>query len=391
MKMSSDSVKKEPLIRIAKRTGLPLWKSWGIHIAAFLLSMVVYVLVVRFFTGLTVGEVFKYILKGAFGTTQSRIFSEITLWTTIRNTFLLFGVALALAPAFRMRFWNIGGEGQILIGGLVSAILMLFLSEKVSNTLLIFLMLVASIVAGAIWAVIPAIFKASRNTNETLFTLMMNYIAIQLVAYCNIIWEKKKGSGTISVINPDTHAGWMPQGVLSNIFGEDSYIILTASVLIIAVFVYFYMAKTKHGYELTVVGESHNTARYSGINVAKVIIRTVAVSGAICGIMGFLLVSDCSHTITVGTAENRGFTAIIVAWLGKLNTFYMFLVSAMLIILGKGANELASKASLNVALADVLTGIVLFFILASEFFTNYKLIFRRSENKSEVVAETESK
>ena len=170
---------------------------------------------------------------------------------------------------------------------------------------------------------------------------------------------------------------------MSKLVGEDGYMIIAIIVLLLAVFMYFYMNKTKHGYEITVVGESHNTARYAGINVAATIIRTVAVSGDICGIMGFLLVSGSSHTVTTNTAEGRGFTAIIVAWLGKLNVFYMLLVSAMLIILGRGANELASKANLNVSLADVLTGIVLFFILASEFFVNYRLIFRHKEKEAE--------
>ena len=380
---NSVKTKKEPLIRIAKRSHLAWWKSWGIRIIAFLLAMVVYVLTVRFFTGLMPGETFKVILKGAFGTTDKRLFGEITLWATIRNILILFGVALALAPAFKMRYWNIGGEGQILMGGLISAIFMMFLAPYVNGTVLLILMFIASALVGALWSAIPAVFKASHNTNETLFTLMMNYIAIQIVAYCNIIWEKKAGAGKIDVINADTQKGWLPQSFMSKLVGEDGYMIIAIIVLLLAVFMYFYMNKTKHGYEITVVGESHNTARYAGINVAATIIRTVAVSGAICGIMGFLLVSGSSHTVTTNTAEGRGFTAIIVAWLGKLNVFYMLLVSAMLIILGRGANELASKATLNVSLADVLTGIVLFFILASEFFVNYRLIFRHKEKEAE--------
>ncbi|MBQ9949232.1 MAG: ABC transporter permease [Clostridia bacterium] len=372
---------KEPLIRIAARDPLPFWKSWGIRIIAFLLAFVVYVLVVYAFTELTPVETFKYIFKGAFGTTPKRLFGEITLWKTIRDIMLLFGVALALTPAFKMRYWNIGGEGQILIGGLMSIIIMRCVSPYIQDPWLIVVMAVCSALAGAIWSAIPGIFKATHNTNETLFTLMMNYIAIQLVAFINIVWEKKKGSGTLGMINADTQQGWLPQEFMSKIVGDDGYAFIVLFVVLIAVFMFFYMKRSKHGYEISVVGDSHNTARYAGISVKQVIIRTAAISGAICGFIGFLIVSGSSHTVSVDTANSRGFTAIIVAWLGKLNVFYMLLVSAMLVILNNGASELASKAGLNISLSDVLTGVVLFFILASELFVNYKLIFRHSKRE----------
>lgn len=375
--------KQDPLIRIAKRDGMPFYISWCIRGIAFIASMVIYVAIVQYFTGLSPLDTLSGILKGAFGTTDSRLFSDITLWKTIRNILILYGVALALVPAFKMRYWNIGGEGQILIGGLVTAICMKFLSEYVTGVALIAILFIASIIAGAIWSAIPSIFKATHNTNETLFTLMMNYVAIQLVAFFNIVLECKPGFARIDVINEATQAGWLPQTFLSNIVGEDGYVIIALFIAAAAVFMYFYMNKTKHGYEISVLGDSHDTARYAGINVKKVIIRTAALSGALCGMVGFLLVSGASHTITVDTAGNRGFTAIIVAWLGKLNVFYMLLVSTLLTVLGAGANELASYASLDTALGDVLTGIVLFFILASEFFVNYKLIFRHSHRRVE--------
>ena len=242
-------------------------------------------------------------------------------------------------------------------------------------------MALCSAAVGALWSAIPSIFKATHNTNETLFTLMMNYIAIQLVAYINIVWEKKKGAGALGMINSDTQQGWLPQSFLSKYLGEDAYALIVLFIIAIAVYIYISMNKTKHGYEINVVGDSHNTALYAGINVKKVIIRTAAISGAICGFIGFLIVSGSSHTISTETAGGRGFTAIIVAWLGKLNVFYMLLVSAMLLILGNGAGELASKAGLNISLADVLTGVVLFFILASDLFVNYKLIFRHKQKE----------
>lgn len=143
-----------------------------------------------------------------------------------------------------------------------------------------------------IWALIPAFFKAQYNTNETLFTLMMNYVAIQLVAYFVIRWEVPKGSGKIGIINQTTRAGWLP------VLGEHDYLLNILIVLALTVFMSIYLKYSKHGYEISVVGESVNTARYIGINVKKVILRTMALSGAVCGIAGLLLVGGTDHTIT---------------------------------------------------------------------------------------------
>ena len=381
--MSKQTV-KEPLVRIAKRDPLPLWKSWGIRIIAFALSMIVYVLVVYLFTKQSPGQVLKYILKGTIGMTEKKVFSDITLWKTIREIMFLYGVALALSPAFKMRFWNVGGEGQIIVGGIATIIIMRNLAPHIgSNTVTLIIMAVISAIAGSIWSAIPAIFNATHKTNETLFTLMMNYIAIQLAAFINVIWEKKAGAGKLGVINDAGKEGWLPQSFMSKLVGPDGYMLILLFAVAIAIFIYFYMNKSKHGYELAVIGDSQDTARYAGIGVKRVIIRTVAVSGAICGFMGFLIVSGADHTVSSTTAGGRGFTAIIVAWLGKLNVFYMLLVSAMLVCLGNGANELASRAGLDKSLGDVLTGVVLFFILASELFVQYKLIFRHSQEEAE--------
>ena len=378
--MNEKSNVREPLIRIAKRDPLPFWKSWGIRLIAFALSMIVYLLVVYFFTGKTPGDVFQALLKSTIGLTKRGI-SDITLWKNIRDIMFLFGVAVALSPAFKMRFWNIGGEGQIIMGGIATAIIMRNLAPHMNNTLSLILMAVLAALAGAVWSSIPAIFNATHKTNETLFTLMMNYIAMQLAAFINVLWENPKGSGTMGTINGLNEEGYLPQSFMSKLVGDDGYLLIVLFVLAIAVFMYFYLTKAKQGYELTVIGDSQDTARYAGINVRKVIIRTVAISGAICGFMGFLIVSGADHTVSTTTGGGRGFTAIIVAWLGKMNVFYMLLVSTLLIGLGNGAAELANSAGLDKALGDVLTGIVLFFILASELFVTYKLIFRHKEAK----------
>jgi simple sugar transport system permease protein len=236
-------------------------------------------------------------------------------------------------------------------------------------------MILVSLLAGMVWGLIPAFFKANWNTNETLFTLMMNYIAIQLTAFFSIVWEAKKGSGTIGTINQKTQAGWISTSFLPNVFGNFNYSINVMIVLLLTLVMFIYLKYTKQGYEISVVGESENTARYAGIHVKKVILRTMAISGAICGFTGFLLVSGSSHTISTNTAGGRGFTAIIVSWLAKFNPFVMILISFFLVFMGNGATQIASEYQLNESASEVITGIILFFILGSEFFVNYRLIF----------------
>ena len=168
----------------------------------------------------------------------------------------------------------------------------------------------------------------------------------------------------------------MSTSFLSEWFGSGNYIINVIIVLTLTVFIFLYIRYTKQGYEISVVGESENTARYAGINVKKVIVRTMMLSGALCGLAGFILVSGSSHTISTDTSDGRGFTAIIVTWLSKFNPFVMSFVSFFLVFMDYGAKGVASTCGLNKAFSDIITGVILFFILASEFFINYRLIFR---------------
>ena len=382
-KTKSTEQHKEPLLRITRVNSMPLWKSYLIHVGFFLAAFAVYLLIIYLFTGAKPGAVIESMISGAFGT---KLFSR-SMWTTIRDTMLLLGVALALTLAFKMRFWNIGGEGQILIGGLATAIIMLFGTGHMPTWLLFTAMIVSSLVAGAIWGLVPAIFKAKWNTNETLFTLMMNYIAIQLISFCNILWEKKAGTGTIGTINGDVNgahyqSGWMSTTLGKGVFGDGNYLIVLIAIVLIAVMVNIYLKRTKHGYELNVVGESENTARYAGIDVKRVIIRTMMLSGMLCGFIGFLIVSGSSHTISTNTASNRGFTAIIVSWLGKFNVWYMTLISFVLVLFEVAAEGVATNFGLSESMSDVLVGIVLFFILASDFFVNYRVRVRGSEKEA---------
>ena len=327
---------REPLLRIAKREGTTMPQKIAVRAIAILLALVVDALFIFFVTGLNPLSVYGVMWSGTF--------ANMTRFSwMLRDLSTLLCVGIALAPAFKMRFWNCGGEGQILIGGLTAALIMVYQGNNLPLPLLFAAMALGSIAAGALWGFIPAWFKSRWNTNETLFTLMMNYVATSIVACMTNIMRY-----TINII-----------------------------VVIVLTFVmYAYLRFSKQGYEISVVGESENTARYAGINVRRVTVRTMLISGAICGLCGFLIVAGKDQTISTASANGRGFTAIIVAWLAKFNTFYMALISFLLVFLERGASEIASAYSLNEYAADIITGIILFFILGSEFFINYRVIPR---------------
>ncbi len=353
---------KEPLFHVVKRSSISKPKSWLVRILAVVAALLICGIALVLLTGDNVFKLYETIISGAVG-------SERKLWSLSQETAMLLCVALAVTPAFKMKFWNIGAEGQVLIGGLATVACMMFLGDKLPTPALLIVMIITSAVAAAIWSFIPGFFKAIWNTNETLFTLMMNYIAIQLVSYYCGVFATPKGSGSLGTIST---------GQLPILFGQN-YLLNILVVLLITVVMYIYLKYSKHGYEISVVGESENTAKYIGINVKKVIMRTTLLSGAICGIAGLLLVAGTNHSLDVNTADGRGFTAIMVSWLGKFNPLMMIFTSLIICFLDKGASNLATYyPEVDSAFADIVTGIVILFIIGSEFFINYKVMFNKS-------------
>ena len=359
MKNKSNAV-HEPLFHIVKRNSIPGGKAWLIRIVSVLAALIICGVVTVLLTGENPIRVYATLFQGAVGSSRK-------IWGLMQNTAILLCISLAVTPAFKMRFWNIGGEGQVLAGGLAAAACMICLADKLPNGLLIAVTCIASILAGAVWAGIPAFFKAKWNTNETLFTLMMNYVAIQLVACFVIVWEVPKGAGKIGIINQSTELGWLPQ------IGGQKYLLNILIIAALTVGMYVYLNYSKHGYEISVVGESERTARYVGIKVEKVIIRTMLLSGAICGLVGLLLVAGTDHTVTPTIAGGRGFTAVMVSWLAKFDPVFMILTSFLIAFMEKGAGSISTAFALNRSFSDILTGIILFFIIGSEFFINYRL------------------
>ena len=334
-----------------------------------MLALIVCAIVTTLLTGENPLNVYSTILYGAFGTPRKS-------WVTFHNLAILLGISLAVTPAFKMRFWNIGAEGQVLIGCLATAACMICLGGKLPNAALILVMIVAAIAAGALWGFLPAIFKAKWNTNETLFTLMMNYIATQLAAFFIIVWEVPKGSGKIGIINANTEAGWLP------VIGGQRYLLPILLVAVLTGLMYIYLNYSKHGYEIAVVGESQRTASYAGIKVERVIVRTMVLSGAICGLIGLLLTAGTDHTLTTTIVGGRGFTAVMVSWMAKFNPILMIFTSLLIVVLSRGASEISSVFGLNHSFADILTGIILFFIIGSEFFITYKVSLRKGKKEA---------
>lgn len=361
---------KGPLVHIVKRGNLPWYAAWGIRLLAIVLALVACALVTTVTTGENPIQVYAAMIDGAFGTARKT-------WITFQNMSVLLCISLAVTPAFRMRFWNIGAEGQTLAGCLATAACMILLADKLPNWLLICTMVLSAIAAGAVWGLIPAIFKAKWNTNETLFTLMMNYVATQLVAYFVILWEVPKGAGKIGIINQSSEIGWLPQ------LFSSKYLLSIVVVAIVTILMYLYLNYSKQGYEIAVVGESERTARYVGIKVEKVIIRTMAISGAVCGLAGLLLVGGINHTVTTTIVSGRGFTAVMVSWLAKFDPIIMIFTSLLLVFLERGAGEISTDFGLNQSFSDIITGIILFFIIGCEFFINYKISLRKAAGKED--------
>lgn len=349
---------KEPLVRIIRKQDTSKIEMMTIRVLAFFVALILGAFILMMI-GTNPFKAYGTIVNGALG-------KSIGVKQTIKIMTPLLGSALALAPCFKMKFWNCGAEGQITIGAMGAAFFAINFYDKMPSFMLLTVMGISGFICGGLWGALPAFFKAKWNTNETLFTLMLNYIAIGIVAYLQGgPWEGKPGSQVIP--------NFKPQAVLPKVGGIYCGWIF---ILILVFVMYFYLNYTTHGYQISVLGESENTARYSGMDVKKIIIRTAFISGAISGFVGFLVASGANQTLYSNVANGVGFTAIAVAWLGQLNPFAMVLISFILAVLTKGSATLQTEMAVPSSISSIITGILLLCLLGSEFFINYKLVFR---------------
>lgn len=306
-------------------------------------------------------SVYARLISGAFR-------SKIAFRSTIKIMIPLLISALGVTLAFRMKFWNIGAEGQIIFGGIFASYFALFHSN-LPHALLMILMFIAGIIGGGLWGLIPAAFKAKYNTNETLFTLMLNYIALYTVVFLRDgPWADPESGGFPKI------ARFTDNAQMGSILGVQSGWVIA---LVLVVLVFIYLKFTKQGYEIDVVGESSSTASYAGMDVKKITLRTMFLSGGICGLAGMVQVAGADMTLTTSVAGGVGFTTIIVSWLANLNSFGILLVSFLFSVLEKGSGVIESDFGISTYCADVLQGIILFTVLAGEFFIRYKFMISK--------------
>jgi len=344
--------------RIARRKTIPDAHAWGIR-GASLLGALLIGAVIFITLGHNPLSVYREIIDSVFG-------GRIGFTATVRIFVPLLGCALAVGMAFKMRFWNIGAEGQLLMGGVAATYFALFQYQNLPRPLLLIVMGIAAAVAGGLWGLLPAFFRAKWGTNETLFTLMLNYVALGLIKYLQSgPWQSDLFAG-FPMMDMFPAVARLPQ--------VGGIHIGWIMVLVLSAVVYLYLAKSKQGYQLAVVGESENTARYAGMNVKKILMRTMLFSGGIAGLAGFWQVSGAHFTLNESTGGGIGFTAIIVAWLARLNPIFMLPVAALIAILERGSSRIQTVFSIPATIASVLTGIVLFAMLACEFFVQYRII-----------------
>ena len=377
--MPANSSGKERIIRLSRRPFIKWWQRLLITFGAILIAFLLCGVISTIAAPGSFLDFYSLFFSGAF-------ISADSLLTVFWNAAFLFLIAVALTPAFKMRFWNIGAEGQCLMGGLGAMIGLYFIAPHVPLFIALLIELVLAIIFAVIWAVIPAIFKAFFNTNETLFTLMMNYIAAGLVG-AFVLANSNTMTGTIDELYPVEHYGWIP--IIDRF--NNSYIANIVIVVMVALLIWVYLRFSKHGYELSVVGGSQNTARYVGINVKKVIIRTIILTGVVCGVVGFLIVPGSAHTITSDAVGGRGFTAILICWISDFSVPLMGFYSFLINFVSTGCKDASKWLPYSDKLGNVCVALFFVLLVVSTFFINFKVSIRLPNKVKEFFAKFKKK
>jgi simple sugar transport system permease protein len=368
------------MFKITKREDVSKSKGIGIRFVAIVLSLVfsgIFILAM----GYNPVEVYSQMVMGALGT-------DMRIKETIIKAIPLVITSLGILVAFKMKFWNIGGEGQIIMGAFAATYIALNYSDDFSRPIVLILMALAAMACGGLWAFIPAFFKVKFGTNETIFTLMMNYIAIKWVTYLQYgPWKDPSAKGFPKVANFDTNA------ILPSIAGIHIGFIIA---IILTVLIYVFMNYTKKGYEIAVVGESVETAKYAGMNIKWIIIVAMLISGGLCGLTGMIQASAIERTLTVSLSSGYGYTAIITTWLAGLSAPLVLVVSLAFAVLLQGGTYIQIALQVPSSVADMIQGMILFFVLGSEFFIKYKFaleykFFKSKEAKKSSINDQEVK
>jgi general nucleoside transport system permease protein len=352
-------------IRAIKKSEPSRIKAASIRIGAILLALITSSLFILFLD-LNPANVYLKMLQGAFGTAYRAR-------ETIVQAIPLVITSLGIAIAFRMQFWNIGGEGQIAMGAFAASFVALQMNYLPKPIMLV-LMIIAGMFAGGVFALIPAFFKAQWGTNETIVTLMMNYIALKWIMYLQYgPWRDPKSMGFPKI------ASFTDNAILPKLLGVHIGWVIA---LFLVVAIYIFLNHTKKGYEIAVIGESINTARYAGINIKKTILIAILLSGGLCGLVGMIQASGVNNTLSVEVTGGVGYTAIITAWLASLSAPVILLVSILFAALVEGGSYIQTAFGIPQSAAQILQGIILFFVLGSEFFVQYKFILVKQQQNT---------
>ena len=358
---------KEPLVKISKRQNLALGYKLLLTVGAILLSLVLGAILLSCL-GYNPISFYVQMLMGNF---KNASYLKLMVRALIHLLITSLGVSLA----FKMRFWNIGAEGQFIVGALIAMTFSLLIGDSLPSPLGAIIIVLLGTLGGGLYALFVAALKVKFNTNETLMTLMLNYVALYIASYTlKTDFYAVQGQG-VPAFRIIAESLWLTEIDIGKFSFDTALFVAVALVLII--FVYF--KQSKHGYELNVVGDSPNTAKYAGMKVKWIIVRTMFLSGAIIGMAGALKLcgSSAGHTFSANITGGVGWTSIIVAWLAKLNPIGIFIASLLMSILERGCSFARTSLGISEAMSDVLQGIILFTVLASDFFINYKVSFRK--------------
>jgi ABC-type uncharacterized transport system permease subunit len=315
-------------------------------------------------------QTYRAMLEGAFGTAdQWRVGNFYSLTETLVKATPIILCGLAVSIAFRMLFFNIGAEGQLVMGGFASGAVALWLpglAPWLPSWAFLPLMGLAGILGGAVWGIVPGLLKAYLKVNEIITTLMLNYIAILWVQHLYYgPWKDPQGFGF-----PGT-AQFAPFTWLPRLTGRVHLGLVLA--ILAAIFIWIVLGRTKWGYEIRLIGENPSAARYAGVSIARNIVLVMFLSGGLAGLAGMGEVAGISHRLQQGLAVGYGFTAIIVAWLGRLNPWGVLLVGFLLAALLVGGDQIQITMGLPASVASVLQGAILFCMLGGSILTTYRL------------------
>lgn len=373
-------INKDPLIKISKRQNLALGYKLLLTIGAILLSLVLGGILLACL-GYNPVDFYVQMILGNFKNS-----SYLKLMVRVLIPLLI--TSLGVSLAFKMRFWNIGAEGQFIVGALIAMTFSLLIGDSLPSPLGAIIIVLLGTLGGGLYALFVAVLKVKFGTNETLMTLMLNYVALYIASYTlKTDFYAVQGQG-VPAFKVIAESLWLTEINIGK-FSFDTALFV-AVALVVIMFVYF--KQSKQGYELNVVGDSPNTAKYAGMKVKWIIVRTMFLSGAIIGMAGALKLcgSSAGHTFSANITGGVGWTSIIVAWLAKLNPIGILIASLLMSILERGCAFARTSLGISESMSDVLQGIILFTVLASDFFINYKISFRKKIKETVAINDTSS-